>query len=138
MTDQADERRVLKAVPTDLFIGGAWREGSGGRRIDVLDPSTEQVLTTVADATVRRTSPVAGSRTSNVPPSEAGRQAPPMNSSVGTDSSTAASEARSGAMVTGSPLGSGASTSRRSRADLTFSPDATERHAAAGVPERQW
>ena len=52
MTDQADERRVLKAVPTELFIGGAWREASGGGRIDVLDPATEQVLTSVADATV--------------------------------------------------------------------------------------
>jgi succinate-semialdehyde dehydrogenase/glutarate-semialdehyde dehydrogenase len=52
VTDQADERRVLKAVPTELFIGGAWREGSGGGRIDVLDPATEQVLTSVADATV--------------------------------------------------------------------------------------
>ena len=52
MTDQADERRVLKAVPTDLFIGGAWRGASGGGRIDVVDPSTEQTLATVADATV--------------------------------------------------------------------------------------
>jgi succinate-semialdehyde dehydrogenase/glutarate-semialdehyde dehydrogenase len=52
VTDQADERRVLKAVPTDLFIGGAWREGSGGKRIEVLDPSNEQVLASVADATV--------------------------------------------------------------------------------------
>jgi succinate-semialdehyde dehydrogenase / glutarate-semialdehyde dehydrogenase len=52
VTDQADERRVLKAVPTELFIGGAWREGSGGGRIDVVDPATEQVLTSVADATV--------------------------------------------------------------------------------------
>jgi succinate-semialdehyde dehydrogenase/glutarate-semialdehyde dehydrogenase len=52
VTDQADERRVVKAVPTELFIGGQWREGSGGARIDVLDPSTEQVLTSVADATV--------------------------------------------------------------------------------------
>ena len=52
MTDQADERRVLKAVPTDLFIGGAWRAASGGARIDVVDPSTEQTLATVADATV--------------------------------------------------------------------------------------
>ena len=52
MTDQADERRVLKAVPTELFIGGAWREASGGGRIDVLDPATEQVLTSVANATV--------------------------------------------------------------------------------------
>jgi succinate-semialdehyde dehydrogenase / glutarate-semialdehyde dehydrogenase len=53
VTDQADERRVLKAAPTELFIGGAWREGSGGGRIDVLDPATEQVLTSVADATVQ-------------------------------------------------------------------------------------
>ena len=52
MTDQADERRVVKAVPTDLLIGGAWREATGGARIDVIDPSTEQVLASVADATV--------------------------------------------------------------------------------------
>jgi len=52
VTDQADERRVVKAVPTELFIGGAWRGGSGGGRIDVIDPSTEQTLTSVADATV--------------------------------------------------------------------------------------
>jgi succinate-semialdehyde dehydrogenase/glutarate-semialdehyde dehydrogenase len=52
VTDQADERRVLKAVPTELFLGGEWREASGGGRIDVLDPATEQVLTSVADATV--------------------------------------------------------------------------------------
>jgi len=52
VTDQADERRVVKAVPTELFIGGAWRGASGGGRIDVIDPSTEQTLTSVADATV--------------------------------------------------------------------------------------
>ncbi|CAN5441099.1 NAD-dependent succinate-semialdehyde dehydrogenase [soil metagenome] len=40
------------AVPTDLYIGGAWRAGSGGKRIDVIDPSTEQVITSVADATI--------------------------------------------------------------------------------------
>jgi succinate-semialdehyde dehydrogenase / glutarate-semialdehyde dehydrogenase len=52
VTDQAHELRVLKSVPTDLFIGGAWREASGGARLDVLDPSTGQTLTSVADATV--------------------------------------------------------------------------------------
>jgi succinate-semialdehyde dehydrogenase / glutarate-semialdehyde dehydrogenase len=52
VTDQADELRVLKAVPTDLFIGGQWREASGGQRIDVIDPSTERPLASVADATV--------------------------------------------------------------------------------------
>lgn len=36
---------------TDLFIGGTWRGGSGGDRIDVLDPSTGQVLEQVASGT---------------------------------------------------------------------------------------
>ncbi|HWL29802.1 MAG TPA: NAD-dependent succinate-semialdehyde dehydrogenase [Burkholderiaceae bacterium] len=39
-------------VPTDLFIGGQWRAAAGGRRIEVFDPSTEQVIASVADATV--------------------------------------------------------------------------------------
>ncbi len=34
----------------DLWIGGAWREGSGGGRIDVVDPSTGQAFASVADA----------------------------------------------------------------------------------------
>jgi succinate-semialdehyde dehydrogenase / glutarate-semialdehyde dehydrogenase len=47
-----DETRVVGAVPNGLFVGGRWRESSDGRRIDVLDPSTERVLTSVPDATV--------------------------------------------------------------------------------------
>ena len=39
-------------VPTDLYIGGQWVPGSGGARIDVYDPSSAQVIATVADATV--------------------------------------------------------------------------------------
>ncbi|MEA4943808.1 MAG: NAD-dependent succinate-semialdehyde dehydrogenase [Propionicimonas sp.] len=37
-------------VPTDLFIGGAWRPGSGGCRFAVEDPATGDVLAQVADA----------------------------------------------------------------------------------------
>jgi phenylacetaldehyde dehydrogenase len=37
--------------PGRLFIGGEWAEASAGGRMDVLDPSTGQVVTTVADAT---------------------------------------------------------------------------------------
>ena len=37
-------------VPTELLVGGAWRPGTGGRRIEVRDPATEAVLTSVADA----------------------------------------------------------------------------------------
>ncbi|VCU69411.1 Succinate-semialdehyde dehydrogenase [NADP(+)] GabD [Pigmentiphaga humi] len=39
-------------LPTDLFIGGAWRASTSGQRIDVLDPATESVIASVADATV--------------------------------------------------------------------------------------
>jgi phenylacetaldehyde dehydrogenase len=37
--------------PGRLFIGGTWVEATAGGRMDVLDPSTGQVVTTVADAT---------------------------------------------------------------------------------------
>jgi succinate-semialdehyde dehydrogenase / glutarate-semialdehyde dehydrogenase len=49
---EQDERRVVQAVPDGLFVGGRWCQASDGRRIDVLDPSTEQVLASVPDATV--------------------------------------------------------------------------------------
>jgi succinate-semialdehyde dehydrogenase/glutarate-semialdehyde dehydrogenase len=42
----------LAAVPTDLYIGGKWRPATGGQRIEVIDPSTERVIASVADATV--------------------------------------------------------------------------------------
>mgnify|MGYP003642343914 CR=1 FL=1 len=43
---------IADAVRTDLYIGGAWRAGAEGKRIDVLDPSTGKAIATVADATV--------------------------------------------------------------------------------------
>lgn len=36
--------------PTDLFIGGTWREGARPNRIDVINPSDGSVLASVADA----------------------------------------------------------------------------------------
>ncbi|MGE3579672.1 MAG: aldehyde dehydrogenase family protein, partial [Vicinamibacterales bacterium] len=39
-----------RALPTDLFIGGAWVPAASRARFDVLDPSTGQPLTSVADA----------------------------------------------------------------------------------------
>ncbi|HTJ56305.1 MAG TPA: NAD-dependent succinate-semialdehyde dehydrogenase [Devosiaceae bacterium] len=41
-----------REIPTELLIGGKWRPSAGGQRIDVLDPSTGEVITSVADATV--------------------------------------------------------------------------------------
>ncbi|MGE4427893.1 MAG: NAD-dependent succinate-semialdehyde dehydrogenase [Solirubrobacteraceae bacterium] len=42
------EKRVVDAVPTGLFIGGEWVDGSG--TFEVEDPSTGEILTAVADA----------------------------------------------------------------------------------------
>lgn len=39
-------------LPTDLFINGTWRAGSTGARIDVVDPSSGETITAVADASV--------------------------------------------------------------------------------------
>ena len=52
MTSASDERRVLDAVGTDLYIGGRWRPSSSGSRIDVEDPATGKTITTVADGTM--------------------------------------------------------------------------------------
>ncbi len=45
------EQSVVSAVPKQLFIGGQWRDASGGRTLDVEDPATGEVLCGVADAT---------------------------------------------------------------------------------------
>ncbi|MGN6780930.1 MAG: NAD-dependent succinate-semialdehyde dehydrogenase [Marmoricola sp.] len=41
---------LLAAVPTGLYIDGAWVEAEGARRFDVHDPATGRVIATVADA----------------------------------------------------------------------------------------
>src|SRR3954470_22931382 len=48
---QDRERTVLEAVPKQLFIGGQWRDASGGATVDVEDPSTGEAIASVADAT---------------------------------------------------------------------------------------
>ena len=50
MTVTADaERDLLRDTPTQLWIGGKWQAGGRGT-FEVLDPSTGNVLTEVADA----------------------------------------------------------------------------------------
>ncbi|MGZ9083620.1 MAG: NAD-dependent succinate-semialdehyde dehydrogenase [Rhodoplanes sp.] len=39
-------------MPTDLWIGGEWRKASDQTRFDVIDPATENVITSVASASV--------------------------------------------------------------------------------------
>ena len=43
---------LLPESHRQLFIGGAWVPGSGGRRIDVIDPADGSVLTDVADGSL--------------------------------------------------------------------------------------
>src|SRR3954463_7434164 len=43
---------LLANVPTDLWIGGQRRKASDGKRFDVIDPATENVVASVASATV--------------------------------------------------------------------------------------
>ena len=38
------------AARTDLFIGGEWRAAESGERFDVIDPGTEEVIASVANA----------------------------------------------------------------------------------------
>ena len=47
----ADEKRVLDTVPKTLFIDGVWRDAADGSTLDVQDPSTGEVLTSIASAT---------------------------------------------------------------------------------------
>jgi succinate-semialdehyde dehydrogenase/glutarate-semialdehyde dehydrogenase len=46
------EKSLLAGVPKGLFIDGKWRESSDGRTLGVEDPSTGQMLASVADATI--------------------------------------------------------------------------------------
>lgn len=46
-----DERRLIAGVPTGLFIDGVWREASDKGTLDVVDPSTGDVLVAIASAT---------------------------------------------------------------------------------------
>jgi succinate-semialdehyde dehydrogenase/glutarate-semialdehyde dehydrogenase len=47
----SQEQDVVAKVPKGLFVGGEWRDASGGRTLAVEDPSTGEALCEVADAT---------------------------------------------------------------------------------------
>ena len=50
-TATAGEQSVVEGIPHKLFIGGEWRDGSEGKTLAVEDPSTEETIAEVADAT---------------------------------------------------------------------------------------
>jgi succinate-semialdehyde dehydrogenase/glutarate-semialdehyde dehydrogenase len=52
MSIATNERKVVDAVDPRLYVGGQWRDASGGRTLPVEDPATGETLSEVADATV--------------------------------------------------------------------------------------
>jgi succinate-semialdehyde dehydrogenase/glutarate-semialdehyde dehydrogenase len=46
------EQSIVDSVPTQLYVGGEWRDASGGGTLPVEDPSTQETIAEVADATV--------------------------------------------------------------------------------------
>jgi succinate-semialdehyde dehydrogenase/glutarate-semialdehyde dehydrogenase len=48
MAVATNEQQVLESIPTQLYIGGKWIDGSEGDTIAVEDPSTEETLIEVA------------------------------------------------------------------------------------------
>jgi len=51
MSIATDEQTVVDSVQKQLYIGGEWRDASGGGTLEVIDPATEEPLCEVADAT---------------------------------------------------------------------------------------
>jgi succinate-semialdehyde dehydrogenase/glutarate-semialdehyde dehydrogenase len=51
MSTAINESAVVEAVPKQLYIGGEWRDASGGKTLPVEDPATGETLCEVADAT---------------------------------------------------------------------------------------
>jgi succinate-semialdehyde dehydrogenase / glutarate-semialdehyde dehydrogenase len=47
----AQEQQVIDSVPKQLLIGGEWRDGENGEKLEVEDPSTGEALCEIADAT---------------------------------------------------------------------------------------
>jgi succinate-semialdehyde dehydrogenase / glutarate-semialdehyde dehydrogenase len=51
MSIATEEQTVVDAVEKRLYIGGEWRDASGGATLEVIDPATEEPIAGVADAT---------------------------------------------------------------------------------------
>jgi succinate-semialdehyde dehydrogenase / glutarate-semialdehyde dehydrogenase len=51
MSIATTEQTVVDKVERKLFIGGEWRDASGGATLEVIDPATEEAICEVADGT---------------------------------------------------------------------------------------
>src|SRR4029078_2280664 len=48
MAVATNDQQVIEWIPTQLYIGGEWRDGSDGETIAVEDPATQETLVEVA------------------------------------------------------------------------------------------
>ena len=53
MSIATKEQAVVEKVQKKLYIGGEWRDATGGGTLEVIDPATEEPICEVADATPR-------------------------------------------------------------------------------------
>ena len=51
MSIATEEKTAVEGVEKRLYIGGEWRDATGGATLEVIDPSTEEPICEVADAT---------------------------------------------------------------------------------------
>ncbi|MBD0281409.1 MAG: NAD-dependent succinate-semialdehyde dehydrogenase [Thermoleophilaceae bacterium] len=51
MAIATEEQMVVDKVAKKLYIGGEWRDASGGATLEVIDPATEEPLCEIADGT---------------------------------------------------------------------------------------
>jgi succinate-semialdehyde dehydrogenase/glutarate-semialdehyde dehydrogenase len=51
MSIATEEQTVVDSVPNQLYIGGEWRDATGGGTLEVIDPSTEEPICAIADGT---------------------------------------------------------------------------------------
>jgi succinate-semialdehyde dehydrogenase/glutarate-semialdehyde dehydrogenase len=51
MSIATEEQTVVDKVEKKLYIGGEWRDASGGGTLEVIDPATEEPLCEIADGT---------------------------------------------------------------------------------------
>ncbi len=49
MSIATEEQQVVEKVQNKLYIGGEWRDASGGGTLSVIDPATEEPICDVAD-----------------------------------------------------------------------------------------
>lgn len=45
----SEVRDLVGSIPTGLFIDGQWVDAASGKRCDVVNPSTEEIITSIAD-----------------------------------------------------------------------------------------